>query len=91
MRHSLLGGCIAVLTATNAAAGDRCVVRAPSNKPQSVVFLLNGPFLAGEVPNGTRVSMLRVERDRVGRPWAYITRAGQALPVYLPRDFLVCY
>jgi hypothetical protein len=91
MRHSLLGGCIAVVTATSAVAGERCVVRAPSPNPQTVVFLLNGPFLAGAVPNGTRVSMWRVERDRVGRPWAYITRPGQTLPVYVPRDFLVCY
>jgi hypothetical protein len=87
----LLGILAAILTVANAIAGERCFVRAPSNNPTMVRHELNSLLPAGEIPNGTQVSMWRVEKDPSGQRWAYVTAVGQDGQGYLLRDFLVCF
>lgn len=71
-----------------AAADARCFVRAPGDatalrvRPEATRAVVS-------VPNGTQVSMWRIERH-AGQRWAYVTLIGLDGAGYLPRDFLIC-
>jgi hypothetical protein len=91
MRSCLWGSFALVLLATNAMAGERCFMRAPSHAPTAVRLELNGSTSTGGIANGTQVSMWRVEKDRAGQRWAYVTSLEEGDQGYVPRDFLVCF
>ena len=87
-RTALVAACLAALT-TISLADDRCFVRAPSD-PAAIRVRPESTFAAISAPNGTQVSMWRIERH-AGQRWAYVTLIGFDGAGYVPRDFLVCF
>jgi hypothetical protein len=90
MYRFILGGCVAMLAA-NCWAGERCFVRAPSDGMAIVRMGPNDSQSNLSMNNGTQVSLWRVEKDRNGQRWAYVTPAGPGYTGYIFRDYLVCF
>ena len=51
----------------------------------------HGALPQAALGNGEQVRMWRVEKDRSGRRWAYVTPTSGGAPGYVFREHLVCF
>jgi hypothetical protein len=88
MALALLISCIC---ATGAAAQSRCKVMDPTGTPLNVRSTPQGTIV-GTLTNGVLVSIVDHAVDATGKPWAYVARYSDAVPIgWVFREFISCY
>ena len=77
--------------ATSAAAQSRCRVMDPTGTPLNVRSSPSGNIV-GTLTNGMLVSVVDNSIDANGKPWAYIARYSDGVPIgWVFREFIACF
>jgi hypothetical protein len=88
MRLTLIALAITMLGISAGHAAE-CMVSDPSGTPLNIRNAPNGQVM-GTLRNGNFVTLIGVQRDSRGRPWAEVLPDGYRQTVWVFREFISC-